>query len=159
MAEELKICLRCKSEYMPHIVSCADCNIPLIYKSNMNNPRLSFDDSNNLVLIRTEEPQLIKIFAELLIQVGIPSIIKVEEPPKYISIRGNYGQGWLYGIYVRSEDESKARHLDDQYWKSLVERENKPPVSDSMNHQICPACNTWAGVDTKECPSCGLFLG
>jgi hypothetical protein len=97
-------------------------------------------------------------FAEKLSEAGIPSLVKVEKSPDPAPMF-RFGHGWLYGIYVRTEDEIRARELDEECWNSLFEEEMKPVDLEKVNDQLCPACGAWAGIGAQECPSCGLFLG
>jgi rRNA maturation endonuclease Nob1 len=66
----------------------------------------------------------------------------------------------IYSIYVSKEYEEKAKALELSQWNEKLRQDNlKLDINvNSENNQLCPACNTFVGIDVKECPSCGLVL-
>jgi len=160
MQEEFKVCPNCGTEYNSHIEKCADCLDDLVYKNNIEISPVSIEETAELVLIRTDEALFIKDIQRKLTEIGIQSVISVEYTPKHQSSHGHFGAGALYNIYVSKEDEEKAIALEHSQWNKVLEQDNlKLDVNvNSYNNQCCPACNTFVGIDAKECPSCGLFL-
>lgn len=155
---ENRTCPKCGAEYEPQVETCADCHRPLMSASELSAARSSLESAENLALIRREEPNWIKAFADELDRAGIPTLIKVEHQSAPSDALGSFGQGWIYGIYVRPEDESHARALDERHWAKLLGDDAPATETCEESSQRCPACGTWVGVGAQECPSCGLFL-
>lgn len=155
---ETRTCPKCGAEYVPQVETCADCNVQLLSVSDLSAARASLETAKDLVLIRSEEPNWIKAFADELDRAGIPTLVKVEHQPAHNDALGSFGQGWVYGIYVRPEDESHARALDEQHWANLLEDDDSAAETGEESPQRCPACGSLVGLEAQECPSCGLFL-
>jgi hypothetical protein len=170
-----RLCPRCRAEYRPEIEICADCGArllapgeapPLWAEAEFEPPLLApslapgllSPDEPDLVCIRVDEDEWIKMLAARLLERGVPHTVKVETSPDPHVVRkgGRFGYGWTFGLYVREGDAEAGRGVERELQEEgLPEIAGRVEKSGKEAH-ACPACGAQLTPQDAECSSCGL---
>ena len=150
-----KLCPECNAEYLPHIVSCPTCDVPLILSVEIEEMRerqrqFAEEDIKNAVAIKEGGKRWIIELRDVLINKGFPCSIKIAQS----STPGQCGESFF--LIVPKETAESATNLIGDYIHEV-----HPEIKESEELAAqgkCPACGSNTGADAKECPDCGLML-
>jgi len=157
---DLKRCPECGEDFLHTAQTCSDCGVPLRLASEIESGAADgsgLPPASELVLIRAEGPAWVEGLADRLAAAEIPARVEIIDPERH-GIRSGV-RGSACGLFVRPEDEARARAIDAE-----VEREQIPDLdgteaSEAGDGDACPACGHTVAPDDAECPDCGLHLG
>lgn len=155
--EKIKLCPECGSEYCAHILTCADCGIPLkmpeeVEKKGDKKPNAAEHPPDEWVAIREEGREGIRELSDLLLRNGIPSQIAL--PP-------GCGTGKCERRYLLLVAKNEANIAHDCIENFYAQKYPDIKTSQEWSSQgRCPACGYGMSPDTKACPDCGIvFMG
>jgi len=166
---ELKYCVQCNDEYMPHIETCGVCGMKLLSGQEMlareeaRNRKLSsrparITADDDLVSIRQGALQDMKHMEVLLQAERIPALLVGDE--------SSCGKGCScatsFILQVRREDAQDALMvLSEEFRKSTALDSHDITHADSVYNPLalevtCPACGHRFPPAAGACPDCGL---
>lgn len=153
--EDYKYCPECNTEYYSHIENCADCSVPLVTQSKMeelkhNKRNVSGNASSEPVAVREGDKSWIQEVYNHLETKGFTA--KITCSPDCSP--GRCGE--TFQIVVPSEDAEEAAQCIEEY-----NHEAHPELKESYNNSSegkCPACGHDVGFEATECSDCGLML-
>jgi hypothetical protein len=150
-----KICPVCETEYLPHVLKCADCRALLLLpeehrKAQEEKKRIEEKTVENRAVVREGDLTWLTELREVLIDAGIPCTIHSDAGCR----KGCCGDKCQ--LVVSSDDLEKARENIAEYFMEIS------PEFRISNELIiegkCPACGSSVGRDALECRDCGLPL-
>ena len=165
---ENKYCRQCDCEYMPHIIDCPVCATALVTGQQLLDEQeakmaelarrpSTLTPEDDLVKIRNGALADMRIFAELLQEANIASLISGDEQ--------SCGKGCCapsLDLLVRRQDAPEAVQIIEAEIRrtSVFDEEHDPELANAVfdpeaEESMCPACgHRFSG--TNECPDCGL---
>ena len=183
--DRVKICPRCKAEYYPDILQCADCGVALVWPAAKpvvarpeveqleedewwgirSQPKVQkdddgwdqFEDTEILGQLASDVGKIIRIYRATLLEAGIPA---AQLPnTRYREGRhlpvGYLDEGFENILFVRKDDMKAAEHIVEELFTNL-----HPDLPGGLNLEFaegqCPACGAAIPDDATECPDCGL---
>jgi hypothetical protein len=150
-----KLCPECNSEYLPHIVSCPTCDVPLMLSVELEEiqerrRQSAAEDIKNAVAIKEGGKRWIIELRDVLINKGFACSIKIAQS----SAPGQCGETFLL-IVSKETAESATICIGDYIHEVHPEiKESKELAAQGK----CPACGSDTGTSATECPDCGLLL-
>ena len=150
-----KICPDCETEYLPHILKCADCGAVLLFpeehrKAEEERKRIEEKIAENAVVVREGDLNWLTEMKTVLLDAGIPCTIHFDAGCNKNCC------GDKCRLKVSSEDLEKAQGNIEEY---LMEMNPEFRASNELIRKgKCPACGSPVGTDERECPDCGLLL-
>lgn len=150
-----KLCPECNAEYLPHIVNCPSCDVPLKMHEELEEIRerqreFAEEDIKNAVAIKEGEKKWIIELRDVLIDKGHPCSIKIAQS----CTPGQCGESFF--LIVPKETAESATNCIGDYIHEV-----HPEIKESEELAAqgkCPACGSNTGADAKECSDCGLLL-
>ncbi len=152
---QIKICPDCQTEYYPHIECCADCGAILLSPEEnkvvkTEKKQNSDKDWEKPVAVREGSLQWVDELFKVLIDSGIPCVVNGDDGCN----KG--GCSPKYRLLVASQNAEMANERIEEY---CMEMHPEIKTSNELISQgKCPACSRPIGLDTVECPDCGLTL-
>ncbi len=157
-----KMCPECHEEYTLAATRCADCDVYLVHGDELaleEEDLEAFPPASELECVRVAPLPWIRALSEALQQGGV--VHRVEPGSAADAPEGQrpdvFGDVQLFGLYVRIEQASTARELDDSIAAQVLPEE--APTVEEGEEETCPACGARLATDVIECPDCGLRLG
>jgi len=148
------VCPRCKVGFAPDTAICPICKIPLISEDEFEDepaetpePVILDDDISSLKELRTADVGWIHHLQDKLAEAGIPHCIEPFQPPRM-----------LFSVYVRPEDLSRAKGIDEKVFAEEVPDGDGIPHAEDLDFASCPGCGNRLGENDLKCSSCGLDL-
>ena len=153
--QQIKICPDCATEYVAHIVNCADCGAVLLSPeenkmAKEEKKRLVNKALENAVVVREGDLKWVDELYNVLIDSGIPCSVHVDTGCN----KGCCGN--TCRLLVSSQDVERAHERIEEYFMEI-----HPEIQAShelVSRGKCPACGSPVGTDAVECPDCGLTL-
>ncbi len=150
-----KLCPECNAEYLPHIVDCPACGVPLVLPEELEETRerqqqFAEEDIKNAVAIKEGEKSWILELHDVLLNKGFSCTVTLSQN----SSPGQCGESFL--LIVQEEAAESAINCIADYIHKV-----HPEIKESEELAAqgkCPACGSDAGADATECPDCGLLL-
>ncbi len=147
-------CPKCRVGFAPNTAICPICKIPLASVEELGDdpgkipePVIVDDDLSSLQKLRAADVGWIHHLQDKLAETGIPHRIEPSDPLRM-----------LFSVYVRPEDLSRAKNIDEKVFAVEVpDSEGMPPVED-LDFSSCPGCGNRLGEQDTQCRSCGLVL-
>jgi RNA polymerase subunit RPABC4/transcription elongation factor Spt4 len=152
------VCPKCKVGFAPDTAICPICKIPLVSEEESEDefedepgetpePIILDDDISSLKELRTADVDWIHHLQDKLAEAGIPHCIEQSAPRRM-----------LFSVYVRPEDLSRAKDIDEKVFAEEVpDGEGMPDVED-LDFSSCPGCGNRLEENDLKCGSCGLDL-
>jgi hypothetical protein len=147
-------CPQCKVGFAPGIAVCPFCNIPLVSEGEFEEepgetpePIILDDDISSLKELRTAGIDWIHHLQDKLAEVKIPHCIEQSDPPHM-----------SFTLYVRPEDLSRAKDIDDMVFAVEMPGVEEIPRVEELDFWSCPGCGNRLGENDLTCSSCGLDL-
>lgn len=157
-----KICPECQAEYRPDVSRCADCDVDLVHREELERRRAeleSFPPASELDCVRVAPIVWIRALSSALEEHDVPHRIEPAEAtdaPDGQSTEA-FGDVALYGLYVRRAELETAREVDGELVRQLIPEE-AGDLADG-EEESCPACGHRLPADALECGDCGLSFG
>ena len=158
-----KVCPSCREEYTLMMEQCVHCDVALVFPNEIPPDDVgSLDDfppAGELIYLRVAPLAWIRALSEALEEAGVPHRVepgRVADPPEGQQ-PGTFGNVDLFGLYVRTEDEARAREVDSSIAVRVLPEE--PEDLAEGEDDACPACGATLAADVATCPDCGLGLG
>lgn len=164
-----KTCPSCGDEFVPHVVECPDCRVPLEASDGAApRPAPQRDAAGgtpaigDAVVLRRDQPGELRQLAEALSAAGIACAIDTDPPGA--SIRGGVlgsraastGRAVELAVYVSAADAKAASAVQAQWLARSM------PGSELGTGELleghCSGCNEPLPENVAECPSCGLAI-
>ena len=166
---DLKYCVQCNDEYMPHIENCGVCGTKLLSGQEMlareeaRNRKLSnrpvrITANDDLVPVRQGPLPEMKHMESLLRAEGIPVLLVGDE--------SSCGKGCAcaasFILQVKREDvQDTLMVLGEEFRRSTALDSHDVTYADSVynplaSEVICPACGHRFPPSAGACPDCGL---
>lgn len=154
-SEKMKICPRCRSEYYPHVETCAGCGAVLLsaeeHAGRQEAKRRCLEQPlEDPVALREGEARWMEELHGVLIDEGIPCRLHSDPECR----RGCCGG--TCRLLVSRRDAERADGRIEEYFAEI-----HPEVRASrelLSRGKCPACQGDVEADAIECPDCGLIL-
>lgn len=166
----MKICPKCREEFLEQVTTCTDCKEPLVGS-------LDSVAANTTSLLSKEELFGVEMVA--FTEGALPQCREIEKTltrakiscavyPVNIAAQGDQTLGTTadlkYMVLIREEDLEQARGAMEGKFFAEVEREGQGNVSreaiDLEQQEItCPACGETGPLVDGDCQVCGLHLG
>lgn len=150
-----KICPECKTEYMPHVVKCADCGAELMMPEHYagtvkERKQAAVQGVEEAAVVGEGDLDWIRELRAVLIDASIPCTIYSDTSCK----KGCCGDKCK--LLVSPDDVEKARERIEEYFMDVDPefRASKEMISEGK----CPACGSPVGKSDRDCPDCGLPL-
>ncbi len=150
------VCPKCKVGFAPGIAVCPFCNLPLASEQEQEReedsdeapePIILNDDISSLEELRTADVSWIQHLQDKLAKAGIPHCIEQSDPPRM-----------SFSVYVRPEDLSRAKDIDEKVFAEEVPDGGVMPHAEELDFSSCPGCGSRLGENDLKCSSCGLNL-
>jgi len=152
------VCPKCKVGFAPDTAICPICKIPLISEEESEDefqdgpvetpaPVILDDDISSLNELRTADVDWIHHLQDKLAEAGIPHCIEQSAPREM-----------LFSLYVRPEDLSRAKDIDEKVYAEEVPDGEGMPHAEDLDFSSCPGCGNRLGENDLKCSSCGLDL-
>lgn len=181
-----KICPQCRAEYQTRALSCADCQVALVWPADQPEPVAvsevgwdRFGPDEVLGQLADDSQPVIESYLGHLRNAGIAAAILPQTAyqsretrmmyspvfgtallggkPGQIPV-GDVANGFAYLLFVRRHDYDPAHEILRE-----VCAERDPDLADGGVHEFelgaCPACGASVAEDAAACPDCGLTLG
>ena len=144
------VCPQCKVGFAPDTAVCPICKIPLVSADESGEtpaPVILTDDLTSLEGLRTADSDWIHHLQDKLAEAGIPHRIEVSD-----------GRRMFFSVYVRPEDLSRAKEVDDEVFALEVPDSEGMPRVEELDFWSCPGCGSPLGEKELKCSNCGLVL-
>lgn len=148
------VCPKCKVGFAPGIEVCPFCNIPLDSEEKFEEehaeipePIILDDDISSLKELRTADVSWIHHLQDKLAEARIPHCIEQAVPRRM-----------LFSVYVRPENMSRAKEIDEEVYAVEVPDGEQMPHAEDLDFSSCPGCGNRLGENDLKCSSCGLDL-
>ncbi len=167
----MKICPRCREEYLDTIISCSPCQEELVREQDVHisakTGLLSKEEllSHETVALLEGSLDSCRELEKTLTKAKISSAVY----PKTLSCDDNAATlgascSLKYMLLVRVDDVQACQEALHGSFTEQIAREGKGKfIADTINLEDteiqCPACGHQAALNQGECVSCGLFLG
>jgi hypothetical protein len=155
---EYQVCPECRVEYNLSAQHCVDCRVELIPPHALA-PELEAEElppAAELTCIRVAPLAWMRALSGALTQEGVAHRVEPAQPEA--APEGQrpdvFGDGDLFGLYVRDEHADVARQLDGTMAAQLIPEE--APELQEGEEDACPACGTPLTSQDVACPDCGL---
>ncbi len=154
MALPPKVCPSCAEEYVHSVSRCVHCDVDLVAADALPAaPPSDLPPASELTAIRFASAGWALALSERLVEEAIAH--RVEPASGDAPEAGRAGP---YGVYVRAEDEARARAIDAEQLGREI-----PDLPDDWEGAAaaaegCPACGAAVPEGAGECPDCGLAL-
>ena len=164
---EMKYCLACDDEYMPHVEKCGVCGAALVSGSELRKRererekrrknRRNLTPNDDLVIVFNGDLGEAKRIEHLLGQECISAMLAGEGP--------SCGKGCCGGskaqVLVHREDGMDAMRVIEDDFKAMTAIDQSAVPEDrgfdpSAGEHSCPACGHTFATTTSTCPDCGL---
>lgn len=152
--EPTKICSECGEEYSLSAEKCADCGGALVLPQDYEARFVPLGEEEEQTLVREGLVDYLEELRTYMNTKGIRAVIRFHRGKP-----GTCPSGTVYGLYVKAEDEAKAKEIDRVHWI-----QGAPDHASSFKYEeqelsgVCPACSTVIPEDSAECPECGLAI-
>jgi hypothetical protein len=158
------VCPQCESEYLPTEELCADCGVALVRPEDLSATGPSEMPSvSDLTCIRAASVSWVRSLSQRLSEANIRHRIEAiaddgEEGDGSIGRRPNHRMP--YGAYVHAGDVEAALVVDQAFMRTQIPDlpEGHETSGGAADAESCPACGERVGLETRECPECGLAL-
>lgn len=153
--EPVKVCSKCGEEYSPEAMVCVECGGRLVMEEEYERMRVPLTgEEEQLVCVREDGYRYLDELRQRMKTDGVRSAIHLHSD----SCRAGSCQ-MLYGLYVKPEDENKAKEIIHAHWlKGAPEQASSFEYKEQELSGICPACSTAIPENSAECPECGLVV-
>ncbi|MGA2517123.1 MAG: zinc ribbon domain-containing protein [Thermodesulfobacteriota bacterium] len=152
------VCPKCKVGFAPDTAICPICKIPLVSEEESEDefedepgetpePVILDDDISSLKGLRTADVDWIHHLQDKLAEAGIPHCIEQSAPRRM-----------LFSVYVRPEDLSRAKDIDEKVFAEEVPDGEGMPDAEDLDFSSCPGCGNRLEENDLKCGSCGLDL-
>lgn len=160
IAPDEKYCPACRSAYLPEASECADCEVELVWGSELpSEEELALPAAAELTCVRVAPLAWIRALSGQLQERGFDH--RVEPATAQDAPEGQkpsvFGGVQLFGLYVREEEAPPARELDGGIAAQLLP--DAAPELDESESESCPACGAALARDATACPDCELPFG
>jgi len=150
-----KICPECETEYLPAIVSCADCGARLLLYEEYQNlrdkrTRLAEQSVQNSTVVRKGDLNWMEELRGVLVDSVIPCAIGLGDDCNKRSCSSE----WLLLVDKAVAESAQAR-IEDYFAEIYPEMKASNELA---NQGKCPACGYSLKEGAAECPDCGLRL-
>jgi len=167
---EMRYCLACDDEYMPHINKCGVCGADLITGRELLVKKQSRESELASRLgDLTEDDEIVTIFKAKVEEVKrIERLLKAENIGTLIvGDENTCGQGCCGGnveLRVRVQDARDAMTIiETDLDRTTMMHEHTAYEDHGFNQEAkehsCPACGTVFSTSETTCPDCGLCFG
>jgi hypothetical protein len=157
-----KICPECRVEYRATAEMCSDCNVALVFESELADDALSeLPPADQMVPIRIAGLMWSRAFSDALSEAGIRH--RIDEPPRTGARAEKLrkrSHDEAVAIYVLQQDVDRAQEVDAAFVRTQIPDIPHPNQTEGAGDESsCPACGDPLRDESSECPGCGLFLG
>ncbi len=150
-----KLCPECNAEYLPHIVECPACDVPLVLPEELEETQerrqqFAEEEIKNAVAIKEGGKGWILELQDVLLNNGFSCNITLSQNCS----PGQCDESFL--LIVQEESAESAVNCIAEYIHNV-----HPEIKESEELAAqgkCPACGSETGADATECPDCGLLL-
>ncbi len=137
MDEIVKICPECDAEYYPHIDTCRNCEVKLLFPEEISKGGVASTDAiRDGSLICVEEGDL--VWLKELRTVVEAAGMRCELLPADCG-NGTCQGNDVFGLFIPQSDEEAACGVLGRYWESL-----HPEIMDAnrrADQGLCPGCS------------------
>lgn len=167
----MKICPRCREEYLDSIEICKPCDSMLMTEEEaLGQPENPTAISKEALLEQDTVPFLegalgqCREVEKILYHAQIPCLVY----PKDLGCQDHKTIGTTcsmqYYLLVKESDIPRSKKALEQRFMDQVAKEGQGAyvhdvVDSAAEHIVCPACGEKGALENDECQSCGLFLG
>ncbi|MDP6979036.1 MAG: hypothetical protein QF570_10615 [Myxococcota bacterium] len=156
--DNVKLCPECGDEYTLQASDCADCRVPLVLPSQLEQapPPEAFPEVDELECVRVGPIAWTRALSTVLEQGQIRHRVEPDNrtPEEGGADRREFDGADVFGTWVMPDDLERAKQLDAEVFVHIIGQQADAP--EAAEDEVCPACQTPLAVDALECPDCGL---
>lgn len=157
-----KICPRCRDEFVPQVVECPDCRVPLRSAEELANapaetasasasPEIALSSA---VVLRRGSPSDLRELCALLTDRGVRFVVDTHPLGRKLAAPGRGAASDVtLAIYVEEADAEQASRVEREWVFATVPDAVDAPLASA---DACPGCGEPLAAAAAACGSCGL---